>query len=604
MASASSSVATWTTHRIGQKVVSRRNSVSTVTNGWRAIRRQAASSSSVVVISDMFRAYSVSGVSFGGVGFARSLRIGGGRMARHAEPLVEIGADDGLQIVDAVLEEMVRLGDHRVLDQDALLGLQLLDQRQHLLERRDAVLVAMDEQAGRRAGGEEAEVEPVGRRGDGDEALDLRPAHQELHADPGAERDAGDPAGARLRADGLRPVEGGGGVRQLPLAVVERALGAPDAAEVEAQNGEAAIGEVVVRIVDDLVVHRPAELRMRVQNHGDRRAPLLGGMETAFQPTGGTVEEDFWHADSKHLSGGPGVRRLLLPVCRGRRGLRRGRRARMSRLGRREARLGGRLIARKAPEIARKNRSIAQRSLGGASIVPVGDGMAAARPITRTYLDYNATAPVRPEARAAAILAMETTGNPSSVHAEGRAARRIVEDARAEVGRLAGVPARCVTFVSGATEAVNAALNPHFGVGPAAAPLDRLIVAAGEHPAALQGHRFPASAVEIAPLGADGRIDLDGLSDACRKPGRALLALQAANNETGVIQPVAEAAAIVRAAGGFVFCDAVQLAGRAAFSLASLSADALALSSHKIGGPKGAGRPCHGDSRRKASASR
>jgi cysteine desulfurase len=215
--------------------------------------------------------------------------------------------------------------------------------------------------------------------------------------------------------------------------------------------------------------------------------------------------------------------------------------------------------------------------------------MAAARPMTRTYLDYNATAPIRPEAREAVIAAMETAGNPSSVHAEGRAARRMVEEARAQVGRLAEVPARCVTFASGATEAVNAALNPRFGVGPERRLLDRLIVAAGEHLCVLQGHRFPVSAVETAPLLADGRVDLDWLTEACRRPGRPLLALQGANNETGVVQPVAEAAAIVHAAGGFVFCDAVQLAGRAVFSIAALGADAIALSAHKIGGPKGAG---------------
>ena len=214
--------------------------------------------------------------------------------------------------------------------------------------------------------------------------------------------------------------------------------------------------------------------------------------------------------------------------------------------------------------------------------------MAADRP-ARAYLDYNATAPLRPESRAAVVAALDTVGNPSSVHAEGRAARQIVERARAEVGRLAGVPARCVTFLSGATEAANAALNPRLGLTAAEAALDRLIVSAGEHPCVLQGHRFPAAAVEVAPLRPDGRIDLDGLREACRRPGRALLALQGANNETGVVQPVAEAAAIVRAAGGRVFCDAVQLAGKAPFSPASLGADVLAVSAHKLGGPKGVG---------------
>jgi cysteine desulfurase len=207
--------------------------------------------------------------------------------------------------------------------------------------------------------------------------------------------------------------------------------------------------------------------------------------------------------------------------------------------------------------------------------------------MSRTYLDYNATAPLRPEAREAALAAMETTGNPSSVHAEGRAARQIVEDARSDVARLAGVASRCVTFMSGGAEAANAALNPLFGVGLDAEPLERLIVSAGEHACVLAGHRFQAA--EVAPLRPDGEVDLDWLEAACRRPGRALLALQGANNETGVIQPVAEAAALAHAAGGFVFCDAVQMAGRMDLSLAALGADALMLSAHKIGGMKGAG---------------
>jgi cysteine desulfurase len=212
---------------------------------------------------------------------------------------------------------------------------------------------------------------------------------------------------------------------------------------------------------------------------------------------------------------------------------------------------------------------------------------AAARPLNRAYLDFNATAPVRAEAREAALRAMETTGNPSSVHAEGRAARRIVEEARNEVARLARVSSRCVTFVSGGTEAANAALNPSFGGGPNAAPLERLIVSAGEHVCVLSGHRFPTA--EVAPLRPDGQLDLDWLDAACRRPGRALVALQGANNETGVIQPVAEAAALVHAAGGFLFCDAVQMAGRINCDIGALGADALMLSAHKMGGLKGAG---------------
>jgi cysteine desulfurase len=211
----------------------------------------------------------------------------------------------------------------------------------------------------------------------------------------------------------------------------------------------------------------------------------------------------------------------------------------------------------------------------------------AVSPLNRAYLDYNATAPLRPEAREAALAAMETTGNPSSVHAEGRAARRIVEDARSEVARLAGVSSRCVTFVSGGSEAANAALNPLFGGGPNAAPLERLIVSAAEHACVLSGHRFPIA--EAAPLRPDGRVDLDWLEVACRRPGRALVALQGANNEMGVIQPVAEAAALVHAADGFLLCDAVQLPGRMACDISALGADALMLSAHKMGGLKGAG---------------
>ena len=208
---------------------------------------------------------------------------------------------------------------------------------------------------------------------------------------------------------------------------------------------------------------------------------------------------------------------------------------------------------------------------------------------TRTYLDYNATAPLRPEARDATMAALDLAGNPSSVHAEGRAARLAVEEARAEIARLAGSVPRCVTFVSGGAEAAATALNPAFGAGPGAPPAERLIVSAGEHPCVLSGHRFPGEAVETAPLTAAGLIDLDWLTEACARPGRILLALQGANNETGAIQPVVEAAALVHAAGGHVFCDAVQLAGRADCSLGALGADALSLSAHKMGGPKGAG---------------
>ena len=132
-------------------------------------------------------------------------------------------------------------------------------------------------------------------RGDRDEALDLRPAHQELHADPGAEGEAGDPAAARVGVHRLHPVERRRGIRQLARAVVELALATPDAAEVEAQHREAALREHVEELVDDLVVHRPAELRVGMEDDGDRAVALLGRLETAFEPAGRAGEDDFGH---------------------------------------------------------------------------------------------------------------------------------------------------------------------------------------------------------------------------------------------------------------------------------------------------------------------
>jgi cysteine desulfurase len=208
----------------------------------------------------------------------------------------------------------------------------------------------------------------------------------------------------------------------------------------------------------------------------------------------------------------------------------------------------------------------------------------------RVYLDFNATAPLRAEARAACLSALDLPGNASSVHGEGRAARATIETARAAVAELAGVAPRGVTFTASGTEAANLVLTPRLAMPPGAAPPARLIVSAGEHACILRGRRFAAESVAIAPLRADGRIDLDALARLlARDEGPAMLALQGANNETGVVQPVAEAAALVHAAGGIVVCDAVQLAGRAPCSAAALGADFLILSAHKLGGPKGAG---------------
>lgn len=216
----------------------------------------------------------------------------------------------------------------------------------------------------------------------------------------------------------------------------------------------------------------------------------------------------------------------------------------------------------------------------------------------RAYLDHNATTPLRPAARNSMLAALAECGNASSVHAEGRAARARLEAAREEIAASVGTVAKNVTFTASATEALNLILTPHAeisGVGP----FDVLLMAAGEHACVLSGHRFPRDAVEILPLTRAGILDMAGLQAAlARHAGRrVMLALQAANNETGVIQPVAAAADRVHAGGGAVVCDAVQAAGRIGCDFVALGADALAISAHKLGGPQGAGALCFGSGR-------
>jgi cysteine desulfurase len=206
----------------------------------------------------------------------------------------------------------------------------------------------------------------------------------------------------------------------------------------------------------------------------------------------------------------------------------------------------------------------------------------------RAYLDWNATAPLRPEARAAVSAALELTGNPSSVHAEGRAARRLNEDARAEVAALVGAEPKNVVFTSGGTEANMLALTP--ATASMSAPCRRLLVSAIEHPSVLAGGRFPASQVEQVPVTAAGQIDLSALSTRLAAGGGwALVSLMLANNETGVIQPVSEVAHLVHEAGSLLHVDAVQGPGRIPCDINALGADLLTVSGHKIGGSKGVG---------------
>lgn len=210
----------------------------------------------------------------------------------------------------------------------------------------------------------------------------------------------------------------------------------------------------------------------------------------------------------------------------------------------------------------------------------------------RVYLDWNATAPLLEEARAAVLAGLDLM-NPSSVHGEGRAARAALEKARRQVAALVGADPSHVIFTSGATEAANMVLTPDFRMGRRPIAIGHLYVSAIEHPAVREGGRFPAERVSEIPVTPAGVIDLKALETALaahdEAQGLPMVALMAANNETGVIQPVAEAAALVHARGGLLVVDAVQAAGRIPLDPAVLGADFMILSSHKLGGPKGVG---------------
>ena len=206
----------------------------------------------------------------------------------------------------------------------------------------------------------------------------------------------------------------------------------------------------------------------------------------------------------------------------------------------------------------------------------------------RIYLDWNATAPLRREAREAMTAAMDLSGNPSSVHAEGRRARKLVEDARATIAGAVGAHARNVIFTSGGTEANALALTPGLrrASGP---PVEKLAVSAIEHASVLAGGRFPAQAINTIGVTRSGLVDLDRLRLVLADVPPALVSIMLANNETGAVQPVAEAGEIVHSAGGLLHVDAIQAFGKIRLDINALNADLLTLSAHKIGGPKAAG---------------
>jgi len=212
----------------------------------------------------------------------------------------------------------------------------------------------------------------------------------------------------------------------------------------------------------------------------------------------------------------------------------------------------------------------------------------------RVYLDWNATTPLRPEARSAMAAAFDVAGNPSSVHSEGRAARKLIEDARSAVAEALGADQRNVVFTSGGTEANALALTPGLR-RERAEPVQRLIVSAIEHPSVLAGGRFAADAIEVTAVLPSGVIDLDALAALLAGNPPALVSVMLANNETGAIQPVSEVAELVHAAGGVLHVDAVQAFSKIPVNINALGADILTVSAHKVGGPKGVGAMIVGD---------
>ncbi|MCE7028285.1 cysteine desulfurase family protein [Jiella avicenniae] len=218
----------------------------------------------------------------------------------------------------------------------------------------------------------------------------------------------------------------------------------------------------------------------------------------------------------------------------------------------------------------------------------------------RIYLDHNASAPLLPEARDAAVAALDL-GNPSSAHREGRAARAACEEARASVARLIGgakgsIPAENVVFTSGATEAAAQLLSPHWLVAGQPVEIARLAVVETDHPATREGGAFAAEAVTRLPVDRNGIVDPGALAafvEAAGSVGPAMLAVSWANSETGVIQPIEAIRAVLEARRGdhpvLVVLDAAQTVGRIAVDLAATGADAIVLSGHKMGAAKGVG---------------
>jgi cysteine desulfurase len=223
--------------------------------------------------------------------------------------------------------------------------------------------------------------------------------------------------------------------------------------------------------------------------------------------------------------------------------------------------------------------------------------------MARVYLDYNATCVPRASAKEAVAAAMMAPANASSVHTEGRAARAIVEDARHQLAVLIGADPSAIFFTSGATESNATALSPELELAGKAARFDVLLLSGVEHPAVRAGGSFKPEQIEAVPVDSNGVIVLAALEEALakyKKEGRrAFVSVMAANNETGVLQPLRAIADLVHAAGGVFHSDAVQVIGKIPFDLRESGVDLLSITSHKLGGPQGIGAvvSAHADTR-------
>jgi cysteine desulfurase len=201
--------------------------------------------------------------------------------------------------------------------------------------------------------------------------------------------------------------------------------------------------------------------------------------------------------------------------------------------------------------------------------------------LMRAYLDHNATSPLRPAARAAMLAAQGTAGNASSIHAEGRHARALIEAAREQIGFALGVRPQMIVFTASGTEANNLAVK--------GAPVERLLVSAVEHPSLIEAARARGIELEFLPVDGSGRLRLDALEAALKRSALpSLLSVMLVNNETGVIQPLREIVELARSCNVLVHTDAVQALGKIPVNFTLLGADLMTISAHKIGGPMGA----------------